>query len=117
MFHVKNALKQDVLSSLPFTSSVGYAIRRIQVNQNGLKLNGTHQLLFYADDVHILGRSVHSIRKRAEATVIASKKMKLEVSADKLKYLVMSRDESAGRSHNIRTGNGSFERMFVCSYV
>jgi hypothetical protein len=35
-----------------------YAIRRVQVNQDGLKLNGTHQLLVYADDVNMLGGSV-----------------------------------------------------------
>ena len=118
MFLIKNALKQgDVLSLLPFNFSVGYAIRRIQVNQNGLKLNGTHQLLVYADDVNILGRSLHPIRKSAEAAVIASKKMGLEVNAYKTKYLVMSRDQSAGRSHNIRTGNSSFERMGQFIYL
>jgi hypothetical protein len=37
-----------------------YAIRRVQANQEGLKLNGTHQLLVYADD--ILGGSVHAIK-------------------------------------------------------
>jgi hypothetical protein len=44
-----------------------YAIRRVQVNQGGLKLNGTHQLLAYADDVNILGGSVHTVKKNAEA--------------------------------------------------
>jgi hypothetical protein len=40
-----------------------YAIRSVQVNQEGLKLNGTHQLLVYADDVYILGGSIHSMTK------------------------------------------------------
>ena len=62
---ITNALKQGyILSSLSFTYSVGYAIRGIQANQNGLKLNGTHKLLVYADVINILGRSVHTIRKR-----------------------------------------------------
>jgi hypothetical protein len=64
MFPIKNDLKQgDSLLLLLFNSALDYAIRRVQVNQDGLKLNGTHQLLLYAADVNILGRSIHTIRK------------------------------------------------------
>jgi len=35
----------------------------VKVNQDGLKLNGTNQLLVYADGVNILGRSIHTIKK------------------------------------------------------
>ena len=50
-----------------FNYALEYAIRRVQVNQNGLKLNGTHQLMTYADDVNIFGGSVHTVKKNAEA--------------------------------------------------
>jgi hypothetical protein len=50
-----------------------YAIRRVQKNQDGLKLNGTHQLLVYADDVTILEGSICCIEKNMEALVVTIK--------------------------------------------
>jgi hypothetical protein len=73
-----------------FNLALEYAIRRVQANQEGFKLNGTHQLLVYADDVNILGRSIHSIKKNAHDLMIASKEIGLEVNAEKTKYMVMS---------------------------
>ena len=63
-----------------------------------MKLNGTYQCLVYADDVNTLGVSVHTIKEKAEALVVASKETGLEVNVDKTKYMVMSRDQIAGRS-------------------
>ena len=67
-----------------------------------MKLNGTLQLLVYADDINILGGSVHTVKKNAEALIVASKEIGLEVNADITKYMVMSRDQNAGQSHSMK---------------
>jgi hypothetical protein len=51
------------LSPLPFNFALEYAIRRVQVSQEGLKLNGTRQLLVYVDDINTMGGSVFTIKK------------------------------------------------------
>ena len=85
-----------------FSFAVEYAIRRGQVNQDGLKLNGTHQLVAYADDVNVLGGSIHTVKENAEALVVATKEIGLEVNTDKTKYMVMSREQTAGLSHTMK---------------
>ena len=57
-----------------------------------MKLNGSHQLLVYADDVNIFGGRVHTVKEKVESLIVASKENGLEVNADKTKYIVMSRD-------------------------
>jgi len=95
MFSVKNGLKQgNVLLPLIFNSALVYAIGRVQLNQEGLKLNGTHQLLIYAFDVHKPGGSIHIMQKNT-ALVVASKQTALEVNANKTKYMVMSQHQNA----------------------
>ena len=101
----------DALSPLLFNFALEYAIRRVQVNQDGLKLNDTHQLLAYADDVNILGGSTHTIKENAEALVAATREIGVEVSADKTKYMVTSNDQNAGRNHSVRIDNSTFEKV------
>jgi len=96
-FPIRNGLKQgDALSPMLFNFALEYDIRRVQVNQDGLKLKGTHQLLPYANDVNILGGSIHTLKENTEALVAAAREIGMEVSADKTKYMVMSRDQNAG---------------------
>jgi len=102
---------------LLFNFALEHTIRRVQVNQDGLKLNGTHQLLAYADDVNLLRDSIYTVKENAEALVVASRENGLEVNADKTKYMVVSRDQIAGRSHSMKTDNSSFERMEQFKYL
>ena len=87
----------DALAPILFNFALEYAIRRVQVNRDNLKLNGTHQLLAYADNVNIMGGSMHTLKENAEALVAATREIGLEVSADETKYVVMSQDQNAGR--------------------
>ena len=81
------------------------------MNQERLKLSGTHQFLVYAEDVNILGGSIHIIKEKAEALIIESKENGIEVNANKIKYMVLSRNQNTGRSHNIKADNSSFEKV------
>jgi hypothetical protein len=64
VFPIRNGFKKgDALSPLLLNFVLEHAIRRVHVNQDGLKLNGMYYILVYADDVNILGGSVHTIEK------------------------------------------------------
>ena len=97
IFPIRNDLKQgDALSPLIFVFASAYVIKSVQVNQDGLKLNGTHQFLVYADYINILGESVNTIKENAGPLIVTSKEIGVEANADRFKYVVMSRDQSAG---------------------
>jgi len=59
----------------------------------------------------VLGGSIHTIKRNAEALVVASKEIGLEVNADKNKYVVMPREQNAGHSYSIKIDDSSFERV------
>jgi len=82
-----------------------------------LKLNGTYQFLVYADDVNVLGGSVHTVKENIESLLVDSKKIGLEVNANNTKYMVISRDQNAGRSHRVKIDNSSFERAVEIKYL
>jgi hypothetical protein len=71
---------------LLFNFALEYAIRKVRENQVGLKLNGTHQLLFYAHDVNILGDND------------ASKEIGLEINTEKTKYMSLFRHQISGQN-------------------
>jgi hypothetical protein len=71
----------------------------------------------YADEVNILGGSVHTVKENVEVLVVATKETGLEVNADKPKYMVMSRDRNAVRGDSVKINNSSIEWVEEFKYL
>jgi hypothetical protein len=117
-FLIQNGLKQgDALSPLLFNFTLEYAIRKVQKNQAGLKLNGTHHLLAYADDVNLLGNSVDTVKKKTETLIDASREVGLEINVEKTMYMLLSRHQTVGQNRDIEIANKSFGYVSQFRYL
>jgi hypothetical protein len=117
-FPIQNGLKQgDALSPLLFNFVLEYAIRKVLRNKVGLELNGTHQLLVYANDVTLLGDSINTIKENKESFLDASSDVGLDINAEKTKYMIMSRHPNSGQNQNTRRANESFESVAKFKYL
>jgi hypothetical protein len=107
-FPIQNSLKQgNALSPLLFNLALEYAIRKVKENKVHLELNGTHQVLVYAD-INLLGNNINTINDNTETILWASTDVGLGVNAENTKYMIMSCHENSEQSQNIRIANESF---------
>jgi hypothetical protein len=79
-----------------------HSFSKVQENQVGLKLNGTHQLLVYADDVNLLGDNIDTIKKNTQTLIDTGKEVGLEVNTEKTEHTLLSRHQNVGQNHNIK---------------
>jgi hypothetical protein len=76
IFPIRNGLKQgDALTPLFLNFALEYAIRRVQVIQDGLQLNCVHQLLAYVDNVNIYRGRVNIMKENTEVLIASSKEL------------------------------------------
>jgi hypothetical protein len=85
-----------------FNFALEYAIRKVQENQVGVKLNETHQLLAYADDVNLLGDSIDTINKNTETVTDVSKEFGVKINVEKTKYMLLSLHQNVDRNRDIK---------------
>jgi hypothetical protein len=83
----------------------------------GLKLNGTHQLLAYTDDVNLLGGNIDAIKKNTESLTDASKEVGLDINTEKTKYMLLSRHQNVGENQDIKIANRSFENVSQLNHL
>jgi transglutaminase/protease-like cytokinesis protein 3 len=80
-------------------------LRKVQEIQVGPQLNGTHQVLAYADDVNLLGDNTDTINKNTQTLIDASKEVGLELNVEKTKYMLVFRDQNEGQNREIKIVN------------
>jgi hypothetical protein len=97
-------------------SFLEYVIRKGQLNQVGLKLNGTYQLLAYADVVILVGDNIDT-KIKTEILNDSGKKLSLEIRTEKTKYMLLSCHQNAGQNREVKIATRSFENVSQFKYL
>jgi len=80
-------------------------------------LNGAHQLLVYAYNVHLLKENIHTIKKNRKALLVSSREIGLEVNPEKTRHISMPHEQNAVQNHNKNIGNKSSEGAAKFKYL
>jgi hypothetical protein len=113
-FPIQNCAKQrDALSPI-VNFALEYAIRKVHENQLVLKLNGTHQLLVYADDENLLGDNMDT---NTESLTDSSKEIGVEVNVENTKYMLLCHHQNTGQNHDMNIARRSFENVAQFKYL
>jgi hypothetical protein len=102
-FPIQNDLKHgDALLPLLFNFALG--------------IEGTHQLLVYADNANMFHESTYTIKRNKEALLEAGREVGLEVNTGKTRYMVVSCHQNARQNHNLLIANKYFENVPIFIY-
>jgi hypothetical protein len=117
-FPSQNGLKQgDALFPWLFNYPLDYAIRKVQENEEGLLLDGKHQLLVYANNINMLGKNISTMKRKTEALLEANRDVDLEVNTENIKYIAACHHQNVGKNHSSLIANKSFENMAKFKYL
>jgi hypothetical protein len=101
-FPILNFVRRQCIITTAFELCFGIYNKKSPQKPGGLKWNGPHQLLAYADDVHLLGGNTEAIKINTQTVTDASKEIGLVVTVEKTKHMLLSQYQNAGQNQNIR---------------
>ena len=117
-FNIHSGLKQgDALSPLLFNLVLEYAIKEMQKSNDGLQLNGTTQILTYADDIALLGDNKETLINNAKILLDKTKELGLQINVEKTKYMVTDRIQNIHNNGNLVVCDKIFERVSNFKYL
>ena len=117
-FEIRDGLKQgDGLSTTLFNLTLEYVVRKLQSGDPGVTLNGTTQILGYADDLDLLGDSREAVQINTRILLDAAKETGLEINEEKTKYMVMDRLGTSQEMGDLQVGRHTFEKVSEFRYL